>query len=315
VQSTKGHAEGTAVGFNKKKKGARSYYPLFATIAQTGQFYDLHHRSGNVHDSNGAVDFVARVLLSLRQALPGVTLECRVDSAFFLEPLFAVFEKCRAEFTCSVPFERFPALKKRVEQPLAWRKIDEQWSCFEDDWKPDCWNKRYRMILLRQRKPLQRKGPMQLDLFEPRDDEFEYKAIATNKTGTAESVLFFHNGRGSQEKIFGEAKQHVALDYIATRRLVANQVFTLAGMFAHNLGRELQMATRPAERGTLPKRPACWELQSLGTLRQHLLHTAGELSRPQGELTLTMNANEALQRDIVAYLRALGASAAVDEAA
>jgi len=27
VQSTKVHAEGTAVGFNKNKKGARSYYP------------------------------------------------------------------------------------------------------------------------------------------------------------------------------------------------------------------------------------------------------------------------------------------------
>ena len=31
VQSTKGHVEGTAVGFNKIKKGARSYYPLFCT--------------------------------------------------------------------------------------------------------------------------------------------------------------------------------------------------------------------------------------------------------------------------------------------
>ena len=30
VLSTGRHAEGTAVGFNKKKKGARSYYPLFA---------------------------------------------------------------------------------------------------------------------------------------------------------------------------------------------------------------------------------------------------------------------------------------------
>lgn len=29
------HAEGTAVGFNKTKKGARSYYPLFCTVAQT----------------------------------------------------------------------------------------------------------------------------------------------------------------------------------------------------------------------------------------------------------------------------------------
>ena len=35
VLSTKGQAEGTAVGFNKKKKGSRSYYPLFCTVAQT----------------------------------------------------------------------------------------------------------------------------------------------------------------------------------------------------------------------------------------------------------------------------------------
>ena len=37
VQSTRRHAEGTAVGYNKKRKGARSYYPLFCTIAQTTQ--------------------------------------------------------------------------------------------------------------------------------------------------------------------------------------------------------------------------------------------------------------------------------------
>ena len=34
-------AEGTAVGFNKKKKGQRSYYPLFCTVAQTGQVFDV----------------------------------------------------------------------------------------------------------------------------------------------------------------------------------------------------------------------------------------------------------------------------------
>jgi len=38
--------EGTAVGFNRKKKAARSYYPLFCTIAQTGQVFDVYHRPG-----------------------------------------------------------------------------------------------------------------------------------------------------------------------------------------------------------------------------------------------------------------------------
>lgn len=54
VLSTARHAEGTAVGYNKQKKGNRSYCPLFCTVAQTEQGRDLHPRPGNVHDSNGA---------------------------------------------------------------------------------------------------------------------------------------------------------------------------------------------------------------------------------------------------------------------
>ena len=46
VLSTGRHAEGTAIGFNKKKKGARSYYPLFCTVAQTAQILDLHSPAG-----------------------------------------------------------------------------------------------------------------------------------------------------------------------------------------------------------------------------------------------------------------------------
>jgi hypothetical protein len=45
------------VGFNRKKKGQRSYYPLFCSVAQTGQVLDVWHRPGNVHDSNGAKAF------------------------------------------------------------------------------------------------------------------------------------------------------------------------------------------------------------------------------------------------------------------
>jgi len=71
VLSTTRRAEGTAVGFNKKKKGARSYYPLFCTIAQTGQVLDFLHRSGNVHDSHGAQEFILACIQAVRQVLPG----------------------------------------------------------------------------------------------------------------------------------------------------------------------------------------------------------------------------------------------------
>lgn len=305
VQSTGGHAEGTAVGFNKRKKGARSYYPLFATVSQLSQFFDMHHRPGNVHDSNGAVDFIAQTLYRLTREFPHARLECRVDSAFYDERIFRVLDGLADDFTCSLPFERFPKLKAIIEARRRWHRIDDDLSFFESDWKPDKWARSYRVLIVRKRARKQVKGPLQLDLFTPLEYGFEYKAIATKMAGPAADVLLFHNGRGSQEKLFGEAKQNAAIDVIATRRKVGNQVFTLAGMLAHNLGRELQMATQPAARGDLAKRPARWEFESLGSIRQHLLHNAGTLTRPQGELTLTMNANDAIRNELTRYLDGL----------
>lgn len=89
VQSTKRRAEGSAVGFNKKKKGSRSYYPLFCTLAQTGQVFDFLHRSGNVHDSNGAREFILQCVQQVRARLPGVVIEVRMDSAFFSDEIVA----------------------------------------------------------------------------------------------------------------------------------------------------------------------------------------------------------------------------------
>ena len=47
---------------------------------------------------------------------------------------------------------------------------------------------------------------MQLHLFEPRDFNYDYKVIVTNKSESAKTIVLFHNGRGSQEAIFGDAK-------------------------------------------------------------------------------------------------------------
>ena len=305
VQSTTGHAEGTAVGFNKKKKGARSYYPLFCTLAQTDQFVDMHHRPGNVHDSNGATAFIDRCLQRLRAVAPAAQMECRVDSAFFSDTIFSAFQKHRAEFSCSVPFERFAELKVLAEERLRWKNIDDKWSFFETRWKPKCWSKKYRILFVRQKKKIRQKGPLQLDLFQPTSFSYDYRVIATNKLGKAKTVILFHHGRGSQEKMIGEAKQHAALDLIATRRRNGNRIFTIAGMLAHNLTRELHMAANESVRGTSRRRRARWQFRSLGTLRQSLIHRGGRLVRPQGHLTLVVNANKTVQRDITRYLNAL----------
>jgi len=305
VLSTKGHAEGTAVGFNKAKKGARSYYPLFCTVAQTGQFFDLHHRPGNVHDSNGATQFMMDCFQTAKSRLPGTILESRMDSTFFNQDILSMLNGNQIKFTASVPFELFAQLKQLVEKRKRWQKIDSQWSYFETDWKPKSWDASFRFIFTRKKNKKQRKGPLQLQLFEPVDFNFDYKVIVTNKSESTKSVVLFHNGRGSQEAIFGDAKNDTGLDIVPCRRLVANQVFTISAMMAHNLTREIQMLAKPSAPRALAKRPAAWKFEKLDTIRHRIIQRAGRISRPQGNLTLTMSANQAVRKDLLHFLSVL----------
>jgi len=309
VQSTMRRAEGTAVGFNKKKKGARSYYPLFCTISQTSQVFDFLHRSGNVHDSRGARAFIAECIGSIREALPHAVIEVRADSAFFSDELVTLLQGHRVEFTLSVPFERFTQLKGMIEGRQRWRTFDADRSFFENLWKPKSWGQSYRFVFIRKRAKRQRKGPVQLDLFVPHEYGCEFKVIITNKRVGVGTVLRFHEGRGSQEGIFGELKTHCAMGHVPVRRHLGNQMYLLAGLFAHNLVRELQMRTEKPSRGTTDNRAALWVFETVATVRQTLLHRAGRLTRPSGQLTLTISGGNMVKEKLLGMLDRLHAAA------
>ena len=302
-------AEGTAVGFNKKKKGQRSYYPLFCTVAQTGQVFDVLHRSGNVHDSNGAQAFILRCIEQVRSVLPGIVVEVRMDSAFFSDAIVGALDEAGIEYTISVPFERFSQLKGQIEQRCRWYQLNAQCDYFETDWKPKSWKRRHRFIFVRQRAKIQQKEPVQLDLFTPYEYGFTFKVVLTNKRLSAARAVAFHNGRGSQEGIFGELKSQNQMDYVPTRTWCGNQVYMLSAILAHNLSRELQMLIRVPERSTQQKRPALWEFEQLDTLRRRIIQRAGRLIRPKGKLTLSMAANETTQNEMLQILSAIDRAA------
>ena len=196
VLSTGRHAEGTAVGFNKKKKGARSYYPLFCTVAQTDQVLDVHHRPGNVHDSNGADTFIEHCVRTVRASLPRAKIEVRIDSAFFNQAIVDRLHSLGVKFTISVPFERFAGLKEMVEGRRRWRPMAGGLGYFETRWKPKSWNTRYRFIFIRKHVRCQNKAPIQLDLFQPIEYGYEFKVIVTNNKTNPRKVVLFHEGRG-----------------------------------------------------------------------------------------------------------------------
>jgi len=306
VLSTKRHAEGSAVGFNKQKKGARSYYPLYCTIAQTGQVFDVLHRSGNVHDSKGAVAFMRECVDRIREALPGMIIEIRMDSAFFSDEMVGALEELGIEFTISVPFERFAGLKQLIEDRRVWwpATVDGKLRYFLKEWKPKSWSREFRFIFIRREHPGQQKGPIQLDFFQPQASGYEFKVVVTNKTGLALKAVRFHEGRGQQENVFSELKDHVNMDYVPSRRWSANKMYLLCAILAHNLGRELQMDASEPQRGTTEKRSPLWIFEGLDTMRRKFIQRAGRLTNTNGTMTLTMSANPVVEHVLQSYLRA-----------
>ena len=292
-------AQGTAVGYNRKKKGQRSYYPLFCTIAQTGQVLDVWHRPGNVHDSNGARKFILDCLNEIKRILPFVIIEVRMDCAFFSEEIVSTLDALGIHYTISVPFERLAELKGIVERRSWWRRGDRKTAFFELYWKPKRWKNKARFVVIRTLEPEQRKGPLQLGLFDPYQYGYQFKVILTDSPLSARKLLALHNGRGAQEAVFAELKSQANMDYIPCNRRNANQIWLLSAIVAHNLNRELHMRSYAPDRATTEQRAPLWEFVRLGTRRLRLFQRAGRFTTPNGHLTLTMSANPAVQTELL----------------
>lgn len=297
VQSTRRQAEATAVGYNHKRKGERSYYPLLCSVAQLGEVFDVLHRPGNVHDSRGAAAFITACVERLRAGAGRCRLEARLDTAFCAAAILDTLERLGVAFTITMHFAHGGGIKEAVERRRRWYRLDRERDYFElpRHVRPSNWSPHYRLIVVRQRARSRQRGPLQLDLFEPRATHYTYKALVTNRTQRAATIVAFHEGRGEQEALIGELKSDCGLDYIPARRLVANQIYLLAGLLAHNLARELQIAAGPPPRANPVNRAGQWMFHELATLRRRLLWQPGRLIRPQGTLTLALADNVSLR--------------------
>lgn len=149
----------------------------------------------------------------------------------------------------------------------------------------------------------------EVDLFVPYEYGYDFKVIVTNKPVSAKKALAFHNGRGAQEGVFAELNSQTQMDYIPSRTQAGNQTFLLAAVLAHNLNRKMQMLCREKARHTTGKRAPLWCFEQLATVRRKLIQRAGRLTRPQGNLTLTMSANPVVKSELLHYLHALQSAA------
>jgi len=109
--------------------------------------------------------------------------ESRKDAAFFSEKMVDFLDSQGVQFSISVPFECFAELKLLIESRRGWKRLDSLWDFFESDWAPKCWHRRYRFLFLRHRVKKQSKEPVQLELFAPHEEGYEFKVTYTGFGG------------------------------------------------------------------------------------------------------------------------------------
>ena len=84
-----------------------------------------------MHDSNGARALILACVNEIRQILPKIVLEVRMDCAFFSEEIVRALDALAIQYTISVPFERLAQIKSKVEKRLLWHRADRNVRFFE----------------------------------------------------------------------------------------------------------------------------------------------------------------------------------------
>lgn len=282
-------------GFNPHRRKVPSYYPITAYLAQTGHLVRVQNRSGNVHDGKASRPFLRDLFAQLRQILPGIPVEVRLDGAFFRPEILAWLER-RAQYAIKVPFYHWIGLQDAIRRQRRWIRVGADRQAFETRLGLEPWNRTIRVAVYRTR--VQHRSPKnyQLDLFDPSDGHWEYAAITTNKPLGLRALWDFMAGRGAHEKVIGELKSGYAFDTIPTQNHAANSAWQILAVLAHNLITSFQIATDAPRRAGRRKRTALFVLKSIHTLRYELFTRAGLLQYPQGHPTLTLSQNPTTRR-------------------
>lgn len=295
VISSRGKPEMSGKGYNPVRRGAYSYFPLTAYLAQTGHFLRIMNRPGNVHDSNGSYNFIEELTAGFRFMLGGkVKLQIRHDSAFFSEKSLKMYEGKKLEYATKVPFWRYPAFKQIIAEHRRWRRMDSKTSYFYKSMKLDRWESERLFLFVRVAVPKREKvKEVQLDLFSPDDIDYRYSAICTNMKLKAKNLLRFMSGRSAQENAIGELKTNFGFDVIPSDSYRANSAYQQLSMLSYNLMNSFQLdalgcgAVKKVNR----KVTRFYRNMKFKTIRFLVICKAGLLSKTDGKLRICMTAN------------------------
>ena len=150
-------------------------------------------------------------------------------------------------------------------------------------------NKTYRMIVIRKQIEVAGKNA----LF----NQFEYRYILTDLNGSCDQIVDYAYGRSNQENLIEQAKNGVSAFRMPTGQLLANEVWMLAALLAHNFKNWLCLLSLGTDK-------LSWEWKRF---RYLFVYVVARIIRGGRQIRVLFSSDEDQYRQLSNGLKALGA--------
>jgi hypothetical protein len=225
-----GHAEGARVGYNPKKRGRRSYHPLFCFESTFQEFWHGIWRRGDAASSTGIIPFLKVCLAKVPPPVKCHRLRFRMDSGFFGKRVVEFLDQAHCGYV--IVAKEYKHIKAAA-QHARFTSLKSEWEYGEFQYQPQGWKAPHRFVVVRGPIPEDPEEAKQLTLF--KDRKYSYHVFVTNLELDAWRVYLFYNGRANIEKSNREFLYDYPLGKIPTQSWTANVAFFQLVLLAANL--------------------------------------------------------------------------------
>lgn len=254
------YIEGAKIGYNPRKRGARSYHPLLCFEYYRREFWHGTLRPGNVYTSFGSADFLKECLEKIPPYI--YRIRVRADSGFFDRKFIEILE--RKGIGYAIVAKLTPPIKRKITE-LRYHGFRKGWAVATFQYQPYRWEKPHQFIVIRRLLP--QKAEDQMTLFTI--NRYSYQVFVSNLSLKPENVWYFYKGRANIEKDIREVKEDYALAKIPTKIFQANQMYFLLLLLAYNIVNWFKRICLP------PK----YQKSTLQTIRSEILVLPARLVR------------------------------------
>jgi len=260
VKTVYGHQEGAEKGYNHVHPGKRSYHPLIAFIAETGEALLGWLRPGDTFSANGSVEFIKEALSRLPKQVWKVVV--RADAAFFSHDFLCYLESRGHHYVVKVKTKKW---KLWAERNGNWRKSGyNRWTA-KFKAKLTGWEKERTFVAVRVFKEY-----IIDDLF-GKVPVYEYQLWVTDLPLSANQLELFYNQRATCENLIDVGKNQVGWCGMLTKKFWTNDLIFQIALLAYNLLVWFKMRFLPPE----------MQGQETETIRSWLIKTAGHIVNTQ----------------------------------